>query len=55
MTIDKIYKGISESSEDYDFVKVINHLINENLNDGDLRKAVRAYQLKQTNSNRIKK
>ena len=36
-------------SEDYDFVKVVNHLINENLNDGDLGKAVRAYQLKQTN------
>ena len=36
-------------SEDYDFVKAIKHLINENLNDGDLGKAVRAYQLKQTN------
>ena len=36
-------------SEDYDFVKTIKHLVNENHNDQDLGRVVRAYQLKQTN------
>ena len=37
-------------SEDYDFVKAIKHLINENPNDLELGIAVRDYQLNQINN-----